>query len=67
MKGGGALKFRTRKTQLKTEVRFLQYEEGVSFPFCLSIGDLRRTEDQASYLVIQHFNLCEIQPARDDF
>ena len=58
--------FDQKKPQLKTEVHSLPCEEGVSFPSCLFIGDLRRTEDPASYLVIQHFNLCGIQAGRDD-
>jgi hypothetical protein len=40
--------FDQKKPQLKTEVHSLPCEEGVSFPSCLFIGDLRRTEDPAS-------------------
>lgn len=57
--------FDQKKPQLKTEVHSLPCEEGVSFPSCLFIGDLRRTEESASYLVIQHFNQCWITPGRD--
>ena len=61
-----ALSNSVKKNQLKAEVHFLRCEEGFSFHSFLFMSDLRRTEDQASYLVIQHFNLCGIQPGRDD-
>ena len=54
-----------QKNQLKAEVCSLPCEEDVSIPYCLFTGDLRRIEDQASYLVIQHFNQCWITPGRD--